>query len=99
VDSIAQSHYGFLTGLELIFLLHLLGTICFLYIVWRRLQPLLKAQADPRFDHPLTRLGRVFQYWLAQWRHPRFRYAGAMHILIFAGFLLLATHAFQLLAF
>ena len=99
MDSIAQSHYGFLTGLELIFLLHLLGTICFLYIVWRRLQPLIKAQADPRFDHPLTRLGRVFQYWLAQWRHPRFRYAGAMHILIFAGFLLLATHAFQLLAF
>jgi Fe-S oxidoreductase len=99
VDSIAQSNYGFLTGQALFILLHLLGTICFLYIVWRRLQPLLTAQADPRFDCPLYRIGRVFQYWLAQWRHPRFRYAGILHILIFAGFLILATHAFALLAF
>ena len=99
MDSIAQSNYGFLTGLQLFFLLHLLGTISFLYVVWRRLRPLFIAQADPRFDHPLARLGRVLQYWLAQWRHPRFRYAGVMHILIFAGFLTLATHAFALLAF
>jgi len=67
-------------------------------IVARRLTPLLRAQRDFRFDRPLIRLGRVLQFWLAQWRHPRYRFAGALHIMIFAGFLLLAGRVFTLLA-
>jgi Fe-S oxidoreductase len=45
----------------------------------------------------MVRLARVVQYWFAQWRHPRYRFAGALHILIFAGFLILASRAFALL--
>jgi Fe-S oxidoreductase len=60
--------------------------------------PLLRAQRDFRFDRPLARIGRVLRFWLAQWRHPRYRFAGAIHILIFAGFLLLASRAFAVLA-
>ncbi|MBZ5585025.1 MAG: (Fe-S)-binding protein [Acidobacteriia bacterium] len=97
-DSIAQSSYWLIQGRDLFLFLHLLGTVCFLYIVARRLRPLLAAQRDFRFDRPLARLGRVAQYWLAQWRHPRYRLAGAIHILIFAGFLILAARAFTLLA-
>ena len=37
------------------------------------------------------RLGRVFKYWLGQWKHPRYRAAGILHIFIFAGFIVLAT--------
>jgi Fe-S oxidoreductase len=98
IDSIAQASFWLIRGRELFLFLHLLGLIFFAYIVARRLQPLLKARCDPRFDRPLARLGRVAQYWLAQWRHPRYRFAGAMHILIFAGFLILASRAFALLA-
>lgn len=60
--------------------------------------PLLHAQRDCRLDRPFERIGNVLRFWLAQWRHPRYRFAGAMHILIFAGFLMLASRAFTVLA-
>ena len=34
---------------------------------------------------------------MGQWKHPRYRTAGTIHILIFTGFILLATRAFSLL--
>jgi len=78
-------------------LLHVLGIACFAYIVARRLTPLLRAQHDPRFDRPIARLGNVLKFWLGQWKHPRYRVAGSLHILIFAGFILLALRAFTVL--
>ncbi len=63
----------------------------------KRLVPLARAEHDPRFDRPWTRLARVFKFWLGQWKHPRYKFAGTMHILIFAGFILLAARAFSLL--
>jgi Fe-S oxidoreductase len=44
-----------------------------------------------------VRLGRVFKYWLGQWKHPRYRTAGILHIFIFAGFIVLALRAFTVL--
>lgn len=84
-------------GRNLFLAIHVLGIGCFVYIVVRRLVPLLQAEKDPRFDRPWERLGNVFQYWFGQWKHPRYKFAGTMHILIFAGFILLATRAFTLL--
>ena len=98
IDSIAGATYWLIHGRDLFLFLHLLGLACFAYIVARRLAPLLRAQRDFRFDRPWTRLGRVLQFWLGQWRHPRYRFAGVIHILIFAGFLMLASRAFALLA-
>ena len=96
-DSIAQATYWLIPGRYLFLALHLIGLLCFAYIVARRLKPLLAAQPDPRFDQPVTRLGRVLQFWLGQWRHPRYRFAGVLHMLIFAGFLILASRAFAVL--
>ncbi len=45
----------------------------------------------------MARLGKVFKFWLGQWKHPRYRIAGTLHILIFAGFILLAMRAFTVL--
>jgi Fe-S oxidoreductase len=90
--------FWLIRGRDLFLFLHLLGLFCFAYVVARRLTPLLRAQHDFRFDQPLARLGRVLRFWLAQWRHPRYRFAGAIHILIFAGFLILASRAFAVLA-
>ncbi len=98
-DSIADAGYWLVRGRELFLFLHLFGFTCFAYIVARRLLPLRRAQRDFRFDRPLVRLGRVLQFWLAQWRHPRYRFAGILHVLVFAGFLILASRAFALLAF
>ena len=77
--------------------IHVLGIACFFYIAAKRLEPLLRAERDLRFDRPLARVGRVAKYWFGQWRHPRYRFAGTLHIFIFTGFILLAARAFSLL--
>ncbi len=84
-------------GRNLFLTIHVLGVACFAYIVAKRFVPLVRAEDDPRFDRPLTRVGKVFKFWLGQWKHPRYKFAGTLHLLIFAGFLLLATRAFSVL--
>jgi Fe-S oxidoreductase len=84
-------------GIVLFWLLHVLGVLCFAYIVARRMTPLLRAERDLRFDHPLRRLQNVLKYWFGQWKHPRYKAAGILHILIFAGFIVLALRAFTVL--
>ena len=79
--------------------IHLLGVSCFALIVAKRMAPLLRGERDFRFDRPLSRLGRVLRFWLGQWKQPRYRMAGTIHILIFVGFLVLAIHTFSLLIF
>lgn len=78
-------------------LVHVLGILCFAYIVRRRMIPLLRARSDPRFDHPLFRLRNVLKFWFGQWKHPRYPGAGVLHILIFAGFISLVLRSFSLL--
>src|SRR5581483_9026292 len=97
ITSIAQATFWSIPGYTLFLLLHLLGIVCFTYIAARRVQPLLRAQPDFRFDRPLARLGKVGRFWLGQWRHPRYKLAGVLHVLIFAGFLILVPRAFSLL--
>ena len=98
IDSIAGATYWLFRGRDLFFFLHILGLACFAWIVAKRLEPLLTAQRDLRFDRPAARLAKVLRFWLAQWRHPRYRFAGVLHILIFTGFLLLASRAFAVLS-
>ena len=84
-------------GRTLFLVIHILGITSFGYIVARRLLPLVRAERDPRFDRPLARLRNVLQFWLGQWKHPRYKVAGILHIFIFAGFILLAMRAFTVL--
>ena len=93
----AQVASWLVPGRNLYLAIHVLGIATFLYILYRRLVPLAPAQRDLRFDRPVARLGRVWKFWLGQWKHPRYRFAGTLHILIFAGFILLALRALSLL--
>jgi Fe-S oxidoreductase len=97
LQSPAQATYGLISGQVLFLILNLLGLTCFAYIVAKRLVPLVRAECDSRFDRPLVRLERLVKFWLGQWKHPRYRFAGTVHIFIFAGFIILATRAFSLL--
>src|SRR5208337_5623499 len=97
LQSPAQTTYWLISGRVLFLIINLLGLACFAYIVTKRLTPLIQGERDFRFDRPFIRLERVLQFWLGQWKHPRYRIAGTIHILIFAGFILLATRAFSLL--
>ncbi len=98
IQSPQEATYWFVHGRTLYIGLHAIGVLCFAFIVARRLQPMLAAQRDLRFDHPLLRLRNVLQFWLAQWKQPRFAFAGIVHMIVFAGFLVLATRAFTVLA-
>ena len=80
-------------------IIQLLGLACFAYIVTKRVAPLVRGERDFRFDRAWLRLQKVAQFWFGQWKHPRYRVAGTLHLLIFAGFLILATRAFYLLIF
>ena len=93
----AQTTYWLISGQVLFLIMNVLGLACFAYIVAIRLTPLVRGERDFRFDRPLVRLERVLQFWLGQWKHPRYRFAGTVHILIFSGFIILATRAFSLL--
>ena len=97
IGSVAQITSWLVAGQVLFLLIHLLGIVCFSYIVARRLIPLLRGQNDFRFDQPWARLRRVLKYWLGQWKQPRYRVAGTLHIFIFAGFLVLVIRAFSVL--
>ena len=97
IQSAAQVTSWLVTGRILFLTIHLLGVVCFSYIVAKRLVPLIRGERDFRFDRPWVRLGRVLQFWLGQWKHPRYRTAGTIHIFIFAGFLVLAIRAFSVL--
>jgi Fe-S oxidoreductase len=78
-------------------LIPLIGVGTFGYIMARRLAPLLKAAPDDRFNRIPERIRSVLKIWLAQWRHPRYMLAGVVHILLFAGFLILAARSTQLM--
>ena len=94
---LAEASYWWIPGFYLFLLIHVTGIALFGYIAYRRVAPLLLAQTDIRFDRPLERLARLFKYWFAQWRHPRYPGAGVLHILLFAGFLILVIRAFAVL--
>src|SRR3974377_824052 len=91
--SLHEMYWGIsLAGLILV--IQLLGLACFAYIVVKRLTPLVRGERDRRFDRPWQRQQNVLKFWLGQWKHPRYKFAGTLHLLIFAGFLILATRAF-----
>jgi len=97
LQSVSQVTLWLVAWRTLFLIIHILGVVCFAYIVAKRLVPLLRAERDLRFDQPWARLEKVLKFWLGQWKHPRYKTAGTLHILIFAGFILLAMRAFTVL--
>ena len=77
-------------------LIPLAGIGAFAYIIYKRMEPLLRAAPDDRFNRFAERIQSVLKIWLAQWRHPRYLLAGVVHIFLFAGFLILGARSTQL---
>jgi len=91
-----QATYELIPGRILFLIIPLLGVACFAYILAKRMVPLLRSAPDPRFDHIAVRWGRVLQFWFGQWKQPRYLIAGILHIVIFAGFLVLSVRSISL---
>ena len=77
-------------------LIPLIGIAAFIYIMLKRVAPLMKAAPDERLDQIPERVMKTLKIWLGQWRQPRYMLAGALHILIFFGFLILSVRSSSL---
>lgn len=72
--------------------------ICFFcYVMYRRIDVLRKGAPDPRFSDIPTRIWRTLVYGFGQWRQPRYFGAGILHILLFAGFMILSLRSITLI--
>lgn len=69
----------------------------FIWVMHRRVAVLKLAAPDPRLDHIWQRIGRMLVIGFGQSRQPRYLVAGVLHILIFAGFLILSIRSLTLL--
>jgi len=94
----APANYTFLFIPTVIFsiLIPVVGAAVFTYIMALRLAPLVKAAPDHRLDRIPKRLYHVMKIWLGQFRQPRYMVAGLVHIVIFAGFLILSIRSISL---
>ncbi|MGO8880069.1 MAG: electron transfer flavoprotein, partial [Desulfomonilaceae bacterium] len=79
------------------FIILFLSVAFFCYVMFRRLDVLRKAAPDPRFSDIPTRLLRALMYGFGQWRQPRYLGAGILHILLFAGFMILSLRSLTLI--
>ncbi len=74
----------------------LIGVAVFTYIIAKRTAPLVRAMPDLRLDRPLKRAAALFKYAIAQYKQPRYRTAGIIHIVLFAGFLVISLRSIAL---
>ena len=72
------------------------GVALFAYIMAKRVAPLVFSNPDYRFDRIPERIKGVLKLWLAQWKQPRYMLAGVIHIMLFAGFVILSIRSSSL---
>ncbi|CCK79293.1 MULTISPECIES: (Fe-S)-binding protein [Desulfobacula] len=88
--------FGIFPAAILSFIIPIIGIGLFTYIMARRIAPLVRANPDNRFDKIGTRVKNLIVVWLGQVRQPRYMLAGVLHIVIFAGFLVLSIRSSSL---
>jgi Fe-S oxidoreductase len=93
----AKALYFGLPGVWLFITIPLAGIAIFAYIIFRRVSPLRRAAADPRFGRTSERVAATIKYWLGQYKHPRYLLPGIFHILLFSGFLILSIRSLTLI--
>jgi Fe-S oxidoreductase len=79
-------------------LLLVLATAALAYILRRRLELLRKAAVEPRSGDWGQRLHRLLVIGFGQVRQPRYLVAGVVHIVLFAGFMVLSVRSLSLIA-
>jgi Fe-S oxidoreductase len=88
--------FGFIPGYIISLIIAVIGIGTFTYIIVRRIAPLVRSAPDHRSSNLAERIKRVIVIWLGQYRHPRYMLAGILHIVIFAGFLVLSIRTLAL---
>jgi len=77
-------------------LIPVVGVALFAYIMAKRVAPLVFSNPDFRFNRIPERIKGVLKLWLGQWKQPRYMLAGVIHIMLFAGFIILSIRSSSL---
>jgi len=93
----AHGSFLFIPAWLIYLLIPVVGITLFIYIMVMRLKPMVLAAPDKPLSEIPRRVFQVIKIWLLQWRHPRYMSAGVMHILLFAGFLVLGLRSTELM--
>jgi len=92
----AKAFFFGIPAVLLWWIIPLTGIGVFSYILYRRSTPLLAGSPDPRMNRWAKRVRAVLWYALGQSRQPRYPLAGILHILLFAGFIILSLRSLTL---
>ncbi len=93
----ASASVGAIPASVLSVIIPLVGIALFTYIMVRRLKPLFLASPDPRLGRISDRIKNMVKYAIFQYRQPRYMLAGVLHIVIFAGFVILQLRSMNLI--
>jgi Fe-S oxidoreductase len=75
----------------------LTAILLFFYVMYRRIHVLTQALPDERFSNIGERIRLALVYGFGQARQPRYLVAGILHILLFAGFIILSLRSLTLI--
>src|SRR4030065_198741 len=75
----------------------ILALALFGFIMFRRIQLLRQGMPDSRFSDIGKRIWLTLLYGFGQFRQPRYPVGGIIHILLFAGFMILSLRSLTLL--
>jgi Fe-S oxidoreductase len=87
---------GFIPAMFFSIIIPIIGVACFTYIIAKRTAPLVRAKPDPRLNSIPDRLANMFKFAIGQYRQPRYMMAGVLHIVLFAGFMILSLRSITL---
>ncbi|MCP4746274.1 MAG: (Fe-S)-binding protein [Desulfobacteraceae bacterium] len=93
----AKTFFALIPASVIYSLIPIIGISIFIYMMVIRLRPLQKAAPDVRFNNMRDRMYQLIKIWLLQYRQPRYMLAGVLHILLFAGFLVLGLRSLELI--
>ena len=88
--------YGPLDGWMILLIIAIISIGFFAYQVQKAMRLVLIGSPDSRFDSWIPRIREFIVGWLGQKKVLRDRVAGTMHVLMFWGFLMLASDMFDL---
>ncbi len=87
---------GFIPTMFFSIIIPIIGVVCFTYIIAKRTAPLVRSKPDPRLNSVPERLANMFKFAFGQYRQPRYMMAGVLHIVLFAGFMILSLRSITL---
>ncbi len=84
-------------GPKLVLVIIVCALSLFVYVMSRRIELLRKAMPDFRFSDIGERIRLMVVYGFGQLRQPRYMVGGVIHILLFAGFMILSVRSLTLI--